>query len=355
MLYSSYKTFIAEDGDDDIEPVLDFIFEAMHRVEGIVKEAAEEHRKRFEEYALAKVGAAAFTFKEPYLKYELERHQLQFLNMLGRLLKTIERNLFPENKHLHKDYEFFDLEIKAIDYRRPLLPQIEDRIEAEIERLKERLYRALDKRVQEAFGIKRYIWHTQGDERVRGSHAANDGKIFSWDNPPPMGHPGEDYGCRCWAEPILTDPEEYPDAIEEIYPELVIPILGARRIILEGLKRLGRASLRLPKIEPEEEPGDIQTPTPQGTEEDIFKRPEGVPEDWVRKSSNKGDGVKYVDPRNKHTYVRIQKGDPNSSNPLQQRDYVRWQRNGQALDKFGNVVKDGDPYKIHIPLEEFKF
>ena len=46
----------------------------------------------------------------------------------------------------------------------------------------------------------RYIWRTQGDGKVRASHRANDGKIFSWDDPPPTGHPGEDFGCRCWAE-----------------------------------------------------------------------------------------------------------------------------------------------------------
>lgn len=42
---------------------------------------------------------------------------------------------------------------------------------------------------------------TRHDGKVRASHAANDGKIFAWDNPPPTGHPGEDYGCRCTAEP----------------------------------------------------------------------------------------------------------------------------------------------------------
>ena len=48
----------------------------------------------------------------------------------------------------------------------------------------------------------RYIWRTQDDDKVRSSHAINDNKIFDWDNPPPTGHPGEDYGCRCWAEPL---------------------------------------------------------------------------------------------------------------------------------------------------------
>ncbi len=46
-----------------------------------------------------------------------------------------------------------------------------------------------------------YIWHTRGDDKVRPSHAANNGKIFAWDNPPATGNPGEEYGCRCWAEP----------------------------------------------------------------------------------------------------------------------------------------------------------
>ena len=54
-----------------------------------------------------------------------------------------------------------------------------------------------------------YIWRTQSDGKVRQSHAANDGKIFSWDEPPETGHPGEDYGCRCIAEPYYTEVDEF--------------------------------------------------------------------------------------------------------------------------------------------------
>jgi hypothetical protein len=46
-----------------------------------------------------------------------------------------------------------------------------------------------------------YIWRTRGDGRVRASHAENDGRLFDRNNPPATGNPGEDYGCRCWAEP----------------------------------------------------------------------------------------------------------------------------------------------------------
>ena len=45
--------------------------------------------------------------------------------------------------------------------------------------------------------VDSYIWRTQGDDRVRGSHADREGKVFSVDDSP---CPGEEYGCRCWAE-----------------------------------------------------------------------------------------------------------------------------------------------------------
>src|SRR5215213_5235720 len=52
---------------------------------------------------------------------------------------------------------------------------------------------------------EKYIWRTMGDSKVRADHAANEGKIFSWDSPPPTGQPGENYNCRCWAEPVEDD------------------------------------------------------------------------------------------------------------------------------------------------------
>ena len=44
-----------------------------------------------------------------------------------------------------------------------------------------------------------YVWNTVGDDRVRGEHEALEGTIRSWDNSP---DPGEDFNCRCWAEPV---------------------------------------------------------------------------------------------------------------------------------------------------------
>jgi SPP1 gp7 family putative phage head morphogenesis protein len=58
---------------------------------------------------------------------------------------------------------------------------------------------------QKQAGISRYVWRTVGDDRVRDSHAELEGEIFSWDDPPSVGHPGYDYQCRCYAEPYIED------------------------------------------------------------------------------------------------------------------------------------------------------
>jgi SPP1 gp7 family putative phage head morphogenesis protein len=58
---------------------------------------------------------------------------------------------------------------------------------------------------QKKAGISRYIWRTAGDERVRDSHKALDGQTIFWDSPPEVGHPGYDFQCRCYAEPVIED------------------------------------------------------------------------------------------------------------------------------------------------------
>ena len=67
---------------------------------------------------------------------------------------------------------------------------------------------------QQNAGISEYIWRTSKDERVRETHADLDGTRQSWADPPQVsedgrtGHPGDDYQCRCTAEPVLTLLEE---------------------------------------------------------------------------------------------------------------------------------------------------
>ena len=65
------------------------------------------------------------------------------------------------------------------------------------------LYGNVTKARQVDAGVSKYIWRTSEDSRVRESHRELDGKVFSWDQPPLVGHPGEDYMCRCVAIPVI--------------------------------------------------------------------------------------------------------------------------------------------------------
>jgi SPP1 gp7 family putative phage head morphogenesis protein len=82
----------------------------------------------------------------------------------------------------------------------------------QINKLNGRLHQAR----QTSYGITKYRWSTLNDRRVRGrpgglypdadpSHWARRDKIFSWDDPPEGGHPGEDYNCRCSPIPVFEE------------------------------------------------------------------------------------------------------------------------------------------------------
>ena len=55
----------------------------------------------------------------------------------------------------------------------------------------------------ESVGVKKYIWRTVNDSRVRDSHAAKNGNIYSFGDGNPK--PGEAVRCRCRAEGIFDD------------------------------------------------------------------------------------------------------------------------------------------------------
>ena len=68
----------------------------------------------------------------------------------------------------------------------------------------QRLNSSLTRLRQESIGVEEYVWRTAGDERVRPTHKANNGKTFRWDRPPSVtGHPGNDINCRCIPQPVL--------------------------------------------------------------------------------------------------------------------------------------------------------
>jgi SPP1 gp7 family putative phage head morphogenesis protein len=57
-------------------------------------------------------------------------------------------------------------------------------------------------------GVEEYEWSTSLDERVRDEHRALEGQRFAWNNPPSVGHPGEDFQCRCVAIPVIPEVDD---------------------------------------------------------------------------------------------------------------------------------------------------
>lgn len=71
--------------------------------------------------------------------------------------------------------------------------------------------RVLMEALEETDESAAYIWRTAADDKVRDEHASRAGKTYTWDAPPDGDHPGDDYNCRCWAEPL--NPSQHPWAV----------------------------------------------------------------------------------------------------------------------------------------------
>ena len=90
------------------------------------------------------------------------------------------------------------------------------------------------------------------------------------------------------------------------------------------------------------------------TEIPTFPRPEGIPAHFQVKLSDKGAGIKYVDPKNEGIYVRVMPGKLHSPLQHQQKPYVIQMKDGKAIDRFGNSIAKS-AREAHIPINEFVY
>ena len=294
---------------------------------------AEIHRQRFMREMRDRYDYEIPSREEPWLPYDLAIMIHDYHNALERLRQQLLQA------------EWLGEEVKKPVPDQPLLPQIDEVVTRHTVRLAERIDRRLEHRRQRTEGVTHYIWHTEGDDRVRPDHAANDGKIFRWDDPPSTGHPGDDFNCRCRGEPIMAnrgEPQELPQ------DQIAGGGKAAIEAIVDIIRRLMKTSDKLSKKLPKK-PKKPKKPI------DIFKRPKGVPKEWRKRATRKNDGVIYEKPGTKGaTSIKIQKAKPESSNPGQRVDNVRWTRDGQSLDKNGNSVPKHSK-ESHIPFDDFQF
>lgn len=247
--------------------------------------------------------------------------------------------------------------------------------------------RKLTEALEDVGASERYIWRTAGDDKVRHDHALRDGRVYSWNDPPEGDdHPGDDYNCRCWAEPLnparhpwaawartqqaereaaradtlermdgprgvnldpLSPPDDAvpTDAINPVYP--VETLLG----LLSGAGLARGVVAKTPSIAKIVQDQVLKNARNQ---DQVFQRPKGIPDDWVAQPVKKGIGMIYRHPKEIGTYVKVQRARAQSTQLGQKYDNVRWQKNGKSLDANGNSVKQ-DSLESHIPIKEFKF
>jgi SPP1 gp7 family putative phage head morphogenesis protein len=67
---------------------------------------------------------------------------------------------------------------------------------------------------QREIGITHYVWVTGDDAQVCPACAANNGRVFAWDEPPLGGHPGMrsccgERHCRCVAQAVFSGQEQH--------------------------------------------------------------------------------------------------------------------------------------------------
>jgi len=81
------------------------------------------------------------------------------------------------------------------------------------------------------------------------------------------------------------------------------------------------------------------------------------PESWGSGvPNNKGIGQRWQDPKNPGNGVRIDKGNPLNSQPVQQVDHVVVRHNGQVIGRNGKPIEGSikqNPEAAHIPLSEY--
>ncbi|MBL1436299.1 MAG: hypothetical protein COB08_008885 [Rhodobacteraceae bacterium] len=102
------------------------------------------------------------------------------------------------------------------------------------------------------------------------------------------------------------------------------------------------------------DPTDETCDGDNASQQDWQIRPEGVPRSWTARPAKFGDGVRYQDPNNPGNSVRVMRGNPDSPFRNSRETYVRWQRHGHAMDRYGIQVPKNTP-GAHIPIRQFRF
>jgi SPP1 gp7 family putative phage head morphogenesis protein len=209
-----------------LPPLMQRLEDAMREATAHTAQVEAEHRAAFALQMREKLGVATLVMDEPHLPKRLLYESLRYLRALDGIAQTLVRMAAEDG-----------FRTTQFNPQAPLAPQLERRIALAQTRHALSMKQSLDLERQEEAGLANYIWRTVGDERVRAEHADLEGQIRSLNDSP---RPGEEFGCRCAAEPTLlgADGEDrLPKEPAGLTEDEIIAIL----ILLGSMTPAGRA------------------------------------------------------------------------------------------------------------------
>lgn len=144
---------------------------------------------------------------EPYIKElneAIARYTEEEINRLLTFVTVGEETLQEmkkSNKNLTEIYNYISERVEASKRKSDFLAKNETNHMLNEYKMAE----------YKSYGITQYIWQTMEDDRVRPFHAALNGKIIDYDDPPIQdrygnkAHAGMWYGCRCRQRPLYNE------------------------------------------------------------------------------------------------------------------------------------------------------
>ncbi len=255
----------------------------QYEAEDIGQRTSDWNDQQWQKIMRSVVGVELFQ-REPWLAAELESFVAQNVDLITKLkddtvaeVARVVQTGLREGKRV----ETIRKELMSTTLPSGVFNKVRNRARLIARDQVGKLNGDLQRLRQTNLGIEEYVWRTVGDERVRDSHRAMDGRRCRWDNPnvyydsssgkwldrANIGgvklHPGRDFQCRCSGEPVLEGVET------ELAP--LKPVVPSRR-------RRRRAKPK-PKPAPERKPSGILAKTTAGKEvvDFFFKRRKRVP------------------------------------------------------------------------------
>ncbi len=123
-----------------------------------------------------------------------------------RMVENAHRVYAADVREIMEDPETFGLRVEEIKEKLLTRGQVsESRAELLARDQTLKLNGAIAQTRMQQSGIESYTWSTSQDDRVREEHRALEGQTFTWLSPPDVGHPGQDFQCRCVAIPIVEE------------------------------------------------------------------------------------------------------------------------------------------------------